>query len=103
MTQQPDNIRETLIKELGLATLEPEKQDEIVIALGEQIMQRAIMSVLDTLPEDKRTKFITISESGSAEDMQKLLTDNVPNLEEIVQREIKNRIETFKKAQETQS
>jgi len=91
------DIRTLLIDELDLADLAPEQADEIVARVGEQIMQRVIISVLDQLSEEDKATFTQISESKNAEDMQKFLAEKIPNLTELIQTETRARIDLLKK------
>ncbi len=91
------DIRTLLIEELDLADLAPEQADEIVARVGEQIMQRVIISVLDQLSEEDKNTFKELSESKNAEDMQKFLAEKIPNLNELIQTETQTRIEALKK------
>ncbi len=72
-------------------------QDKILEKLGENIVKRITLVVLENLPEEARPEFDAISESGDQKKLQEFLKTQVNGLEELIHGTIKKTIEEFKK------
>jgi hypothetical protein len=89
-----------LIKELGINELPQEQRDETLLQMGEIIQQRIVLRIVTELPEDKKEGFANVvnSEDKSGEAVDKFLTENLSNLEELILDEIgkyKNEMKEF--------
>ena len=92
-------IRNILIKELGLADLPEEAQNEIVTKIGGIILQSVTLGILEKLPQDAREEFEVLSKEGDNERIQEFLELNVPHLYDIMQEETARVVESFRAAQ----
>jgi len=82
-------FKENLIKELGLESLPPERQMEIVLGIGRVIQQNVILRILDELPEKDKEDFDKfLKEERNEEEITKFLEKRIPNLDDIVNEEI---------------
>ncbi len=86
------NFFETyLIGKLGLDKLPQERQEQILDQMGQEIQERVIGRVLEEMPEEDQNELSRILASGP-EDKAVLdfLKAKFPNLEEIIDEEIKD-------------
>ncbi len=79
-----------LIKELGIDKLEKEKQEKMVVEIGEILQQKIATRVSEELPEDKIEEFKTVLERASEkpELVDFFLEKNVPNFQDLILEEI---------------
>ena len=92
-----NDIRSTLVDGLDLDGLSEEQADEVIARVGEQIMQKVIIKILDQLSEEDKVMFTQITESKNGEDMQKFLAEKIPNLSELIEEETQTRLVSLKK------
>lgn len=90
-------LRETLIKELGIENLSGEAQDEIVSKIGEMILKSLTASIFEKLTPAAREEFDAISAAGDAALIQEFLEQNAPGIQQMMEEEIRKTIEGFKK------
>ncbi len=87
------NLAQTLVSELGLDTLPPEKQEKLLDRIGTIIFQGVMMrtfNLLSDVQKDALEAQLTGAE-GSPENTDKIfafLAANVPNFDSIVEAEI---------------
>ncbi|HBH71821.1 MAG: hypothetical protein UU88_C0008G0019 [Parcubacteria group bacterium GW2011_GWC1_42_11] len=82
-------LREALIKELGIGELPTETQDEIVDKLGEVIFKSLTVSIFEKLSDAARVEFEKISATGDNSLIQKFLEENIPDMQALMEEEIK--------------
>ena len=82
-------LREALIKELGIGELPTETQDEIVDKLGEVILKSLTVSIFEKLSDAARVEFEKISATGDNSLIQKFLEENIPDMQALMEEEIK--------------
>ena len=92
------SFRENLIKELGIANLPTEAQDEIVAKVGEMVLQSLTATILNRLNPAAREQFNRISESGDPAQIQQFLEENAPGIQDMMSLELKKTLEEFKKS-----
>lgn len=80
-----------LIKELGLDVLSAEEQQKAVLNIGRVIRQNIILRVMGILSEEEKDEFDTLlgEKADDEETIINFLKSKIPNLEEIIQEEIK--------------
>lgn len=88
-------LRDILIKELGIDGLPEEAQDEIVAKLGEVILKSLTVAIFEKLPSDARTEFERISAKGDHSLIQEFLEENVPDLHTLMEEEVKKVLESL--------
>ncbi|MBT3355831.1 hypothetical protein HN784_01120 [bacterium] len=79
-----------LIKELGINDLPQEQREETLTQMSEVIQQRIVLRIVEELPADKKEGFADVV-NNSAEEPEAIdtfLTENLPNVEELVLEEI---------------
>lgn len=88
-------IREILIKELGIEGLPEEAQDEVVAKVGEFILKSLTVAIFEKLPNDAREDFERIAASDDQEAIQSFLEDHVPDLHVLMEEEVKKALQRF--------
>jgi hypothetical protein len=89
-------LKEIIIKEIGLVALPPDVQDKILEKLGGNIVKRLTLAVLKNLPEEARPEFEKLSDSGDEIKLQEFFKKTIPNFEELTQKTIKETIDEYK-------
>ncbi len=93
---QQEEIKNSILKELGLSSLADNDKDEILSRLGEGLLKRIIAVTLEKLPEEARGEFEALNQAGDNDKINQFLKNNIPGVEQIIQQEIKEGIEEFK-------
>lgn len=88
-------LRDILIKELGISGLPEEAQDEIVTKLGDVILKSLTVAIFEKLPNDARTKFEHIAEKGGYELIQEFLEENIPDMHALMEEEVKKTLQNY--------
>ncbi|MEA2007408.1 MAG: DUF5663 domain-containing protein [Patescibacteria group bacterium] len=79
-----------LVKELGIDKLSKEKQEELLVQMGEVLQQRIVLRIVEEFPEDKKDELLKVFESKdkSPDEINAFIEKNLPNAEELVLDEI---------------
>jgi len=88
-------LREVLIKELGIGGLPKEAQDEVVGKLGEIILKSVTVAIFERLPDDARKEFEDIGKKGDQDMMQEFLQRYIPDMSELMDEEVKRTLKNF--------
>ncbi|MEK7148477.1 MAG: DUF5663 domain-containing protein [Patescibacteria group bacterium] len=88
-------LREILIKELGIGGLPEEAQDEIVSKLSEIILKSLTVAIFEKLPDNARAEFEQIGAKGDHALIQEFLERNIPNLHALMEEEVKKTLQNF--------
>jgi len=91
-----EEIKNTLIEQLGLSSLSEENKDIIISRFGESLLKRIVAVTLEKLPEEARAEFDTLSMEGDNDKMHDFLQSKIPGVEELIQVEIKKGVEEFR-------
>lgn len=86
----PTQIEQDIFKELGIAELPPERQEEVLTAMTEAVLKRIILRLMNELSESQRTQLEEAGNAGDSEKISQFLTANIPNHEALVKEEITN-------------
>lgn len=88
-------LREILVRELGIGGLPDEAQDEIVAKLGEIILKSLTVAIFEKLSTGAREEFEQISAKNDHTLVQEFLEKNIPNLSELMEAEVKKTLQNF--------
>ena len=88
-------LRDILIKELGIGELPEEAQDEIVVKLGEVILKSLTIAIFDKLPAEARVEFEKISAKGDHALIQEFLEENIPDMHTLMKEEIRRTLQNY--------
>ena len=92
-------LREIIIKELGIEILPPQAQDEIVGKLGEIILKSVTVAIFEKLSGDARAEFERVGAEGDPDLIQEFLTEHVPDMQGLMEEEVRNTLKDFKKGE----
>lgn len=92
-----EELRQIILKDLEIGHLSSDDQDKILEKLGENIIKRITLAILENLSEEARPEFDIISENGNQEKLQEFLKLQIPNIEKLIQKTIQFTINEFKK------
>ena len=83
-------LSQNIIKDLGLDTLPPERQMQVLLGIGRVIQQNIILRVLELLPEEAKDEFdkLLAEKMNDEEAVLGFLRSKIPNLDQIVEEEI---------------
>ena len=91
-----EEIRDILIKELGIENLSGEAQDEIVGKIGETVLRSLTSTIFDRLTPAAKEEFNRISAAGNPAQIQEFLEENAPGIHQMMEQELKKTIQGFK-------
>ncbi|MFA5777816.1 MAG: DUF5663 domain-containing protein [Parcubacteria group bacterium] len=83
-----DQIKKTLMEELGLSDLPQDKQEELVIKMTEVLLKRIFLETMEKLDDSGKGEYQKLVESGEAtpEQMEEFLKSKIANYDELVQK-----------------
>lgn len=93
-------INNILIKELGIGDLPQEAQDEIVGKLGEIILKSTTVAIFEKLSDEARAEFERVGKEGDPDLIQRFLSEHVPDMSELMEKEVRLILQDFKKNSE---
>ena len=90
---QEDQMRQEIVKRLGVEALPQEEQDKLIDQVNEAILARVMYETMESLSEEnvEILKQKMEDESSSAEDVDLFLRSNIENYDEF----LKNIVDTF--------
>jgi len=91
-----NQIKQNIIKELGIENLSPEKSQEVMERLEENIQRTVILEILDLLNPQDQQSLNVILESGDNEKIQKFLEEKVPGFDSLVKAVAQSAVAEFK-------
>ncbi|MDQ1284177.1 MAG: hypothetical protein QG620_525 [Patescibacteria group bacterium] len=84
-------LQNTLIEELGLASLPPEKQEELLVKMTEVVLKRIFVETMEKLPEADQEEYSKLIDANAApEEVEKFLTEKIPNYDEMVKKVVED-------------
>lgn len=92
---QNQEIRDILIRELGIAGLPEEAQNEVISKLGEIILKSLTVSIFEALPVSVREQFERVAAENDSERIQAFLEEHIPNLHTLMEEEVKKALKKF--------
>lgn len=90
MTDEMTNVQSEalaqLIKDLGIDTLEKDKQNELIIKMTEVLLKRIFLETMEKLGESGREEYEKMSEGEiEPEQIEAFFKDKISNYDEMVQ------------------
>ncbi len=92
-----DEIKQNIIKELGIASLPAEKAEEIMTKLEQNIERSLTLEALDLLTVADQQEFMKIAEIESDEKIRSFLESKISNLDSLAKAVAESVVEEFKK------
>lgn len=90
--------REQLVDELGISGLGSDIQDEIISAVGENIVKSVTLAAILKLPPDAQEEFKRLTNKGDAEGVAKLLKVHIADPDAFVEEEARKELGAFKES-----
>lgn len=90
------NVREQVVKGLGLEGLSTEYQNEILKDLEDTISQRLLLEVHAKLSQEEIKKFETKSSLATDEEAYEYLQEKIPNIDSLATQIANRVVEEFK-------
>lgn len=88
--------KEWVINELGLGSLPQAKQDEILVALGENLLKKLTLSTCDLLTPAQQGEFGKLMEAGGPPKAFAYADQNINNFGLVAQEIVRKQIQTLK-------
>ncbi|MCK9344704.1 MAG: DUF5663 domain-containing protein [Candidatus Pacebacteria bacterium] len=88
-------LREIIIKELGIEILPEAAQNEIIGKLGEVILKSVTIAIFEKLSEEGRAEFERISKEDEPELIQRFLEEQVPDMQTLMEEEVKRTLKSL--------
>jgi hypothetical protein len=95
-------LRQTIIDNLGIASLPVAQQDQMIERIGKLIFQGTLMRALQDMTEQDQKELETLLKTPNEAALMGFLKAKVPNLEEIVKEEAERFKQEAQKAMEGQ-
>jgi hypothetical protein len=84
---QQDKVKKEIMKELGLESLSQEKQDDILVKMGEIILKKIFIETVDRLSAEDRKEFENMLEKGkSTDEVEVFLNNKIDDYDEMVEK-----------------
>ncbi len=83
-----DQIKKTLMEELGLSDLPQDKQEEMIIKMTEVLLKRIFLETMGKLDDQGKEEYQKLVEGGNAtpEQMEEFLNSKIKNYDDLVQK-----------------
>ncbi len=86
MNKKQDKNTMKIIEELGLEKLSKKRQDEILAKIGELILKKIFVEVVEKLDENDKREFEKIlAEEKSADEIMEFLSTKIENYDKMVE------------------
>jgi len=91
-----EEIKKNIITELNIGHLTEEEQTSVVSALSDVLLERATLSVFQTLSEEELLRIDELTESGKEKEAQELVLQLVPQSQEIILQAVREGLTEYK-------
>jgi hypothetical protein len=82
-----NEIKNSMIADLGLTGLSQEKQDELLAKMIEVVMKRILLETIEKLDEKGREEYARMIETQAApEELEKFLKEKIPDYETMIKK-----------------
>lgn len=89
-------LKNILIRELGIEALSEEAQNDILSKVGETVLTTLTTAIFEKLSSEARDEFEKIGISGDDSLIQEFLAANVPDLHVIMENAVKKALALYK-------
>lgn len=96
-----NELKAMLAKDLGIHDLPEEAQDQILVSLGDIILRSTTTAIFEKLSDEQRVEFEKLSADEDPTKIQEFLAQAVPNMQQLMEQEVKKTIARFKQAEDT--
>lgn len=92
-----DELKKTVLEELGINEFPVEAQEEIINKLSENILKSITIEAISKLTPEQQAELENIEKNGDAEQAMNYITSNIENFEEMSNEVAAEEINEFKK------
>lgn len=96
-----DEMQKLIAQDLGIADMPAEQQVAIINEFGSVALKAATVSLLEKMPEDKRSEFAAIAQTGDPAALQSFLDAVLPEHDAIAKAAVAEEVKKFKEFQKT--
>ncbi len=96
-----EELTKKIIDELDIAEIPKESQENIIAKLGESVLKKLTIDIFSEIPKNERAELENMMKSGNMDETHKFLDSKIPNLDDFVNKSIKNTVDEFKKITST--
>lgn len=89
-------LKDTLVKELGLEGADEETINNLLIQVGQSIMERTTLAILEKLTLEEQDEFTKLAETGDYQKSYEYAASKIENFDEFVKSEARAEIEELK-------
>ena len=90
-----DDIRQTLLKELGVESLPPQAQQEAIAAAGGPLLQSVMLDIFEKIPQAQQADFQKALQSGDHKGIEALITANIPDSSAFIEQSVTKAVADF--------
>lgn len=94
-----DDIRPLIIQELRAESLAPAEQDQLIVEIGEALLERATMALMESLPSEVLIEFSAeekkLQDPETARSFMQRVAEHVPDAQGIVIAAIKEGLKDY--------
>ncbi|MBI5816892.1 MAG: hypothetical protein HZB09_00500 [Candidatus Yonathbacteria bacterium] len=91
-----DELNGTLLKDLGLEGFPKDIQDEVITRLGDNVLQRVTLAIVNKISPSARQEFDSIAEAADSNRMKTFLDAQIPDFDNFVKNEVHKSVLEFK-------
>jgi hypothetical protein len=91
-----EELKQNIIKELGIENLADEKIAEVMEKLEENIQRSLVLEILDLLGSQDQQELNAIIETGDNSKIQAFLEAKIPSLQSLIEAVAKSAVKEFK-------
>jgi hypothetical protein len=88
-------LQKTILEELGLQDLPPERQEALLDKIGEVIIKKIYIATMDQLEKEDQEKFAEYLDKDP-EQIEGFIKEKIPNYEELIKKEVEKFREEMK-------
>ena len=85
MPNQNTILQQTIIEELGLQDLPQEKQEQLLVKIGEVVIKRIYLETMENLEKPDQEKLVDMMEKNP-DGIEAFLKEKIPNYDEFVKK-----------------
>jgi len=93
-----EQMRDLIARELNIADLPEVEQDNIISRVGELIVRAVSIAIFSRLPVSIKPEYDRLQAVGDDDGLKKLVADQIPDLDTVIDGAIKGTVGDYKKA-----
>lgn len=86
MPQSKTQIQQTLVEQLGLADLPPERQIPLIASMTEVVMKRILLETTKRLSDQEKKEYEQLVIAGDPQKTSDFLNEKIPDYDKMVEK-----------------